>query len=281
MAAKEIVKGLGTRFAEVFLLDADGLPSCQVSSAVPVTGTLIEGVKTFTPTAPAPRRITHVGQDRPQMQDTLPALEVGAMTITTSSTNLKLDAMLEGNKVRTINTVVKARAVNTDKRGEEPQVFYTTYRQALDADPDSATYGKLRQWHQAAFPSLRISPSSQAHGQAETDKTYEGTPTPVSVTPWNEAFNDTNWGNCQAEYIELVSDYQPRWNVWLGNGTLTAFQLSHPPADSAHLHVWVDGTLTAPSAVNVSTANPAFTLGAAAANAKKVIALIETTEGGC
>jgi hypothetical protein len=78
----------------------------------------------------------------------------------------------------------------------------------------------------------------------------------------------------------MVTDYQPRVNTYRGNGTLVAFDLSHPPVAASQLHVWVDGTVTAPSSVNASTANPSFTLGSAAANNKGVFVIIETNAPG-
>lgn len=272
--SKEIVSGVGARLAEVFNLDSDGLPSVNSSSATPVTGTLVQGIKTFTYEDPDPVRHSHYGQDRVFAQDSTPPTEGGSFTMTTAKTNLILDAMFEGNKVASIDGI-PMRVVNSDKRGNEPQVFISVFRQALDTKKDSATFGKLRQYHAAFIPSSRVSPSAQSMEQATTDKSYTGTPTNITVTPWNQAFDETTWGASQGEYVEAVLDYKPRWNWYLGNGTITAFQLSKPPVDSAHLHIWVDGTLTTPSAVNTSTANPAFTLSSAPGVSKKVGALIE------
>lgn len=275
MTTKQIVSGVGVRLMEVFPLDtADGLPSCNTSSATPVTGTLIEGIKSFTYTDPDVQRVTHYGDDNPFAADALPPAEVGKMAFTTAKSNLKVDAMLEGTKVASIDGL-QMRAANSNKRGQEPQVLINVFRQALDTDKTSATFGKLRQWHGALVPSVRVSPKSQSMEQGATDKSYDGTPTPVAVTPWNQAFDETTWGATQGEYIEYTADYNPRMNVWRGNGTLTAFNLSKAPVDAAHLHVWQDGTLVTPSAVNTSTANPAFTLGSPAPNAKKLIAIIE------
>lgn len=276
MASKEIVSGVGVRYGVAFDLDdSTGLPLPPSASATPYTGVEIEGIKTLSFNDSAPQRTTHYGNDNAYAQDTLPATEAGSATMTTSKTNLTLDAFLEGVKVRTINNT-KYRVTNSDQRGNEPQVMLQFYRQALDTVKGSATFGKLRQWHEFVYPSARVSGQTQAMEQTNTDKTYEITPTPVQYTPWNEQLNLTNWGTQRGEGLEGTANYQPRWNFWRGNGTLTAFQLSVAPADSDHIDVWVDGTLTVPSAVNTSTASPAFTLGAAAANNKLVAARIQT-----
>ena len=272
---KQIVSGVGARWGYVIPLDSsDGLPSINTSTAVPAQGTIVQGIKSASFNDPEPQRITHYGNDRPFAQDSLPATDVGSFAIVTAKSNMVLDAMVEGNKIRTVDDIY-FRATNTDKKGSEPQVGFMVYRQALDTTKGSATFGKLRQWHLKIYGSVRITPAQEAFEQGATDKTYNCTPTPVSTTIWNEPYNETNWGNTEGEALDGMTDYQPVLNWWLGNGTLTSFQLSHAPFSSTHIHVWQDGTLVTPSAV-ATGANPAFTLGAAATNAKKLIALIET-----
>jgi hypothetical protein len=277
---QEITAGVGTRYGVFFPLDEDGLISVTTTSAVPVQGTLISGIKTATTSDPAPQRFTHYGQDRPYAQDSLPPTEVGALTITSEDGNLIVDALAEGNKVRDIGNT-KWRGGNTDKRGNEPILGALFYRQALDTTPGSPTFGKLRQWNVRIYPAARWSPATSSMEAGATVKTLNGTPTPTGQTIWGENYQESTWGNSYAEYTEGNTNYQPRLNWYRGNGTLTAFQLSHPPAATDELLVWVDGTLTVPSAVNVSATNPAFTLSSAAGtNAKKVIALILTDAPG-
>jgi hypothetical protein len=282
MTAKEIVGGVGTRYGVLIPLDSDGLPSIQSSTAVPQQGTMIAGIKTAITSDPEPQRITHFGQDRPQAQDSLPPTTVGNFTITADSVNLIIDAMAEGNTVRSINTG-KWRAGNSDQRGNEPIIAAMFYRQALDMQPGSGTYGKLRQWNTRIYPAARVSPTTQPYDAGATDKSYAGTPTPTGLTLWGETYTESQWGNNYAEYTEGVVDYEPRINWYLGNGTLLAFQLSHPPAiagTTGALDVWVAGTLTTPSAVNISLTNPAFTLAAPPAVGAKVVAMVYTTQPG-
>lgn len=280
MVAKEIVAGVGTRYGALIPLDSDGLPSINVTTAVPMQGTMIAAIKTASTDDPEPQRFTHYGQDRPYAQDSLPPTTVGTFTVTAGNVNLILDAMAEGNNVVTINDGVW-RAGNSDQRGNEPIVGAMFYRQALDVKPGSGTFGKLRQWNIRIYPAARVSPTTQSFDAGITEKSYAGTPTPTGLTIWGQTYTEAVWGNTYAEYTEGVRDYEPRLNWWLGNGTLTAFQLSHPPATSTSLDVWVDGTLTTPSAVNVSTTNPAFTLSSAAGTgAKKIVAIVYTLNPG-
>lgn len=281
MAAKEIVAGVGTRYGVLIPLDTDGLPSINTTTAVPQQGTLIAGIQTATTNDPEPQRFTHVGQDRPYAQDTLPPNTVGNFTITAGNVNLILDAMAEGNNVVTINSNGVWRAGNSDQRGNEPIVGAMFYRQALDTYPGSSTFGQLRQWNLRIYPAARVSPTTQPYDAGINSKSYAGTPTPTGRTIWGQTYTEATWGNSYAEYTEGVVNYEPRLNWWRGNGTLTAFQLSHPPASSADIDVWIDGTLTAPSAVNTSTTNPAFTLTTASGtNNKKIVAMIYTLNPG-
>lgn len=271
--------GVGLRLGHVFNLNSDGLPMPQDSSEALIGGTLIEGIKTLPITDPAPRRIAHVGEDRVLAQDSLPATDVGSFQVTTSKTNMALDAMLEGGKVRTINSN-QYLVGNSDNKGSEPQVMPVFYRQALDADSTSASYGKLRQWEGKLYGSVRLTKTTPAWQEANTDVTYEGTPTKVTFTPWYEQLNETNWGATEAEYINDTSDYQPRWNFGRGDGTLTAFSPTHKPADSSSITVWVAGTQVTPSSVVVNSTNPAFTLSSPPALDAFIAAKIETDEPG-
>ena len=277
--SKEVVSGVGARYGAVFNLDSNGLPLPATTSAVPVQGSLIQGIKTLTITDPESQRITHYGEDQPFAQDSLPATEAGSFQMTTAKTNLILDAMVEGNKIRTLSNL-HMRGGNSSKKGSEPLVFAYFYRQALDTTKGSATFGKLRQWQLRLYPSTRLTPQTESFEQGATDKTYQGTPTPVASTPWGEIFNEANWGQVASEYVDFTTDYQPRINTYLGNGVLTAFQLSHPPVTSDQLHVFVDGTVVSPSAVNVSATNPAFTLTVAPGSLNAVFAIVETTSPG-
>lgn len=270
---------MGARYAEVFILDATtGLPAVGFNSGTLTAGTLIQGIKEFLYNNPAPQKIEHYGDDRPFAQDSLPPTAVGDFTITTAKTNLMLDTFLEGTKVVTLDGNVEARAGNTDNRGSEPQTFINVYRQALDTQNGSPTFGKLRQWHSALIPSTRIINNLQAMQQVATVKTYEGIPTPVSYTPWNAAFDSTTWGATRGEYIEMTTTYKPVWNMGLGNGTLTRFALSKPPVDAAHCHVWANGTLATVSSVGTDPTAPYVILSAAPTGNALVAALIEHTQ---
>lgn len=273
-AAAEIVSGVGTRYGVVFVLDSNGLPSQSASSATPETGKHISGIKTLAANTPEPQRITHYGDDNPYAQDSLPPTEVESFNITTSKTNMDLDAYLESALVNTI-TPLELRVGDSDQRGNEPLVMAAFYRQALDTDPTHTTFGKLRQWHGRIYPATRISPQAQSFEAAATDTTYVATPTKVTQTPWGETFTTNTWGVSKGAHIEFTSNYQPRFTVYKGNGTITSWNLTHAPASSADLLVWVGGSLTVPGSITYG-ASPAFTIPGTVGVGTQVFALSMT-----
>lgn len=280
-AAKEIISGAGTRYAIVAPLGSDGLPNVDTTTAVPVQGTVVEGIQTVSVTSPTPRRVNHRGNDYVFAQDTLPPTEISSFSFNTGKTNMRLDATVSRSKIRTIGNA-KFMAGDTDKMGDEPQVFFAVYRQALDTDDTSDTFGQLRQWNMRTFPSTRIVRQAGEFGEAEVATVYDATPTPVKQTSWGENFDETNWGVNRGTFVDGVVNYHPRFNYWLGNGTLASFQLSHPPANANELLVWnaTQATQLSPSSVDLSSTNPAFTLSAAPGLGDKIVALIMTDEPG-
>jgi hypothetical protein len=275
--SKDIVSGVGVRYGVILALDATtSLPLPPTTTAVPYTGVEIEGIKTATANDPAPRNIPHYGQDRAYAQDSLPPDTLESFAVTTSKTNMVLDTVLEGTKIRSY-AGFEARIANNDKKGSEPQIMAFFYRQALDTDKNSATFGKLRQWNGRTYPSARLVPQTDGYEKEATDKTYNGTPTNTGYTPWNEDINTTNWGANEGAHLEQTFNAQPRINTYRGNGTLNAFQLSVPPVDTTPTYttVFVDGTIVTPSAV-VAGANPAFTLTVTPGVDKLVYAIVQT-----
>lgn len=273
--AKEIVSGVGTRYGVVFVLDTNGLPYQSVASATPETGYKIDGIKTLPVNTPEPQRFTHYGDDDPFAQDSLPPTEVESFTITTAKSNMGLDAYLEGGLVKTISPL-ELRLADSDLRGNEPLTMSAFYRQAIDTDPDSSTFGKLRQWQGKIFPAARISPLSNSYEAGITDNSYSATPTKVSTTPWGEDVDSSTWGGARGAHIEFSSNYQPRFTVYKSNGTITNWLLTHAPASSADLLVWVGGSLTVPGSITYG-ATPAFTLSPAVAGTTTQIFAISMT----
>jgi hypothetical protein len=243
----------------------------------------MERIKTFSPADPEPRRITHVGDDEPFAQDSLPPTEIGSFAVNLGQDDIRLHSLLEGSKLRSFTqgaNTVDVLAGNSSKRGSEPLVMFFTYRQALSTGKGDSTAGSLRQWECKLYPSVRLSPQSNEFGEGASDKVYQATPTKVNKSVWNEGLTEANWEAVSAEYFRFNFNAQPRLNWWLGTPTISSFQLSHAPRDADNLFVFVAGTLQTPSSVNTSTANPAFTLSSPPANGNFVFAVIGTDVPG-
>ena len=275
MAATTQTSGVGTRYAVVFLLDTDGLPYQATSSANPEKGYRIDKIKTFSAADPEVQRFTHYGDDTPFAQDSLAPTEVETFDITTAKVNLDLDAALSGTKVAALGDEVARLAANTNKLGSEPQVMVFTYRQALDTNPSSASYG-ARRYEGRVYPKARLVPKTPPYEAGITDKTYQGTPTPVRKTEYGQVLTTSTHGCTEATHFDDIYVYPPRINVWRGNGALTVFNLSHTPVSADYLKVWVNGALTTPASVNLSATAPTFTLSNAPASGHQVYALIQT-----
>lgn len=277
MTAKAIVSGVGVRYADAFILDPEtGFPEATLNSGTLQRGVEIEGIKSFDYSDPDPQLFTHYGSDNPFAQDSLPATEVGSFNVTTAKTNKTLDAYVSDLNVVTLDGTIKAIAGNTNKKGFEPQILFNVFRQALDTEQGSATFGKLRQWDLAMIPSTRLVSKMQSQNQGITDKAYKGIPTPVVETPWGETLTDAIWKATQAEYLSLTTDYRPVSCVGLGNGTLTTFGLPVVPIDTAHTHFWVSGTLATVSSVDTTANAPKATLSVAPALNAEIFAIVET-----
>ncbi len=273
-AAREVVSGIGNRFGQVFILDSNGLPYQATANATMETGAQIEGIKTLNNTTPTPQRITHYGDDEPYAQDSLSPTEIETFTITTSKSNLALDAYLEGALVKTIQNA-QFRVGDSDNLGNEPLTCSMFYRQALDTVDGSPTFGKLRQWNGRIYPSARITPQTDSYEQGATDKTYNATPTKVTTTPWGEAFDgQVSWGVNNGAHIEFVMNYQPRMAVSVGNGTITSWNLPSVPVSASELLVWIGGSLTVPGSITYTPSAPAMTLSPAVGVGTQILAVV-------
>jgi hypothetical protein len=277
MSASTKVAGVGVRRGQVFVLDANGLPFAATTNGGTMTaGTRIERLKTVGVTDPEVQRFSHYGDDEPYAQDSLPPTEIESFTFTTSKTNLTLDALIEGTKVRDY-TMFQSRAANSDKRGSEPLVAVWSYRQALDVDESSATFGKLRQWEARSWPSTRIAGQTSGFEQGATDKTYQGTPTVVNSNVWGETLTENSDGATKASHFEMIFNNQPIVNVGVGDGTQTTWLTTCTPVDSANLKVFVGGSLTVPGSITYSATVPAFTVATPVPVGTQVLAIIGTT----
>jgi hypothetical protein len=273
-ASREIVSGVGNRFGQVFILDENGLPFQDVANATMYTGMQIEGIKTLANNQPDPQKITHYGDDVPYAQDSLAPTEIESFTITTSKTNLALDAYLVGGLVKNIGNA-QFVVGDSDNLGSEPLTCSMFYRQALDTVDGSPTFGKLRQWNGRIYPSGRITPKPTSYEQGATDNTYSAVPTSVTTTPWGEEFDGTtSWGANAGAHIDFTMNYQPRMAVGKGNGTITSWNLPSVPVSASEVLLWIGGSLTVPGSITFTPSAPAVVISPAVGAGTQILAIV-------
>ena len=207
--------GAGFRHAQVCALDPDtGLLLASVAGAIAYEGLVIEMARTLTLTAPDPQIIQHPGDDRVGQVDLLPPTEAYSAELHTGKMNLTLDALLSNVNVVTLGDM-KLALSGTDQQGLEPQMMLLGYRQALDSDPDSSTYGQ-RLWEWVMFPSTRLfaKPGSMEAG-GDDEHTYTVQPSIVTSYPWAIAFTAGVEGATEGQIIRGISRGRPHICNWL------------------------------------------------------------------
>jgi hypothetical protein len=260
----------------MYLINSSGYPDGDESGAVAYDGIRLEGAKSFTSTVPDPRIVTHTGDDRAFAQDVLPPTEMETATLTTGKTNLSLDAALTGTKVEDLLGDVNMGVTSSDKQGAEPQVMVFGWRQALDTEKGSSTYGQ-RRYITRMYPSCRIipKPASMEDGAAD-ENSYSVVPTVVTKTPWGKALAEITNGATEGQSLRFISSNPLMMNKWNGNGTLSTFTLSNTPISATKTRVHANGTVATVSSVD--TVAKTCTLSTPPANLSEVVAWYETSD---
>lgn len=276
----QLVAGVGARRGIVYVLDSTtGFPQ-TTGYNVPYIGTFVEGIKDYTITGADPQKINHYGDDRVFMADQLAPTETPSFAMTTGVDNMKLDAGLSGVISRSWGSSARLIAAETNRKGQEPQVAFWGFRQALDADPDNtSTYGKQRQYNMRAIQSMKITVAPNGGAQTLSDQTYSGVMTPTKSTFWGETFTTGTWGCTEAALVRGNFNYPPIPHFYTGTQTIGTFPLSYSPVagDITSITVLINGSLTVPGSVTYGS-SPAFSLTAVTATGDKVAAFVQTTD---
>ena len=251
--------GVGFRHCELYALDADGYPNSPATAGELYEGQDVSGVKELTLEEPEPEFVEHFGDDRIFAVDTLPAKSSMTGGLRVGKVNDTVDAMVTDNLSFTI-AEAKMFPLATDKRGDENQVGMLVFRQSLDTDPSSATYGK-RYWEFKILPRTYLIPREGGFGETPEDKAYTIRPMVVKQHIWGEAFTTGTEGCEEAQALRGVSEYKPNIVAWTTDGTATQF--SFPTAKTAQatakIKTWLDGTVV--TADTLGTSAIAFTAG--------------------
>lgn len=258
--------GVGMRHAVVFALNASGSPAATTgnSGTTAYSGMQIVGAKAFNLTIPDPRKITHVGDDRPLQVDYLPAIEAISGDLTVSEENQDAYALLSGTSRVTVGetTVV---GLGTSQQGFEPQVGLLLYQQALDEQG-------TRQWRFALLPKVNLYAHPGGFSENPAEHQFIISPAVVSKHLWETAFALNAEGFTQSQGLVGQSRYRPAIDAWLASTATTTFNLSRVAGDTAKMAVWVDGVAQT-SGITKGTTQIQFTT--APGNNKRVVVFYE------
>ena len=249
--------GVGFRYCVLYALDGDGYPDAPSTAGELYEGQAVSGVKELTLDEPEPEFVEHFGDDRIFAVDILPAKSSMGGELRVGKVNDTVDAMVTDNLSFTV-AEAKLFPIATDKRGDENQVGMLVFRQSLDTDPGSSTYGK-RVWEFKILPRTFLIPREGGFNENPEDKAYTIRPMVVTQHLWGESFSSGVEGCSEAQALRGVSEYKPNIVTWTTDGTATQFLFptAKPNQAAAKAKSWLDGTVV--TADTVGTANLEFT----------------------
>jgi hypothetical protein len=221
---------------------ASVIPSgTTVSGSVPYYGIQHSGAKVLTINDPAPRVLTHVGDDGPFSLQILPALEPANGELRVDKTNDPVDAIAGNLKMFTVGEM-NLEGVVTNQRGFENQVGALAYSFGQDTDPDSVNFGATV-WDMRFFPKVTVFQRDTGYGQEVNEKTYSFTPAFCTAHLWGTAFGNATEGFKRAQIVRGVSQYKPTFVTWKGDGATLGFPLdSNAPAQATtKMSYWKNG----------------------------------------
>lgn len=274
MATTKVSSGAGLKLAYVFATDVNLYPSGDQTGSVGYDGAEVQGIQSWTPTVPDVQPIPHRGNDRVFAQDFLPATELPTAVINTGKQNLDLDALLSGTRVWQAKESQNGVFV-TNKDGQEIDTWLMTWRQALDTERTSPTFGR-RRW-QSTVGFCHIIPKGSPADQGAADvNNYQVIYTPTNKTIWGEVYSDGTMGATSAVWVRRTSDYPTFVERFAADGTITTFLLTRTPISVARTELWVNGTSVTVNSVSV--ANKTLTAAAAPGATGSVVAVYETSD---
>jgi len=271
----EITAACGLRRIQIFLVNSDGYPDGDQSGADGYDGTEVEACRSLNLSIPGVRRIAHVGSDRLKAQDFLPPTDGAGAEITTAYTNLTLDNVLTGiNSVQVGETTMTG--LLTDAQGNEKDICLIGYRQALKAGRGNT---QTRVWQMHVFPIGRMVPKAGNPTEGGADEnSYDFAASVAQAPPWGHAFAEGagQEGYLEAQYLRFSSEYPAMVDAWVGDGTLTEFNLAWTPISVDKTAVFSNGVEATVSSVNTTTKT--VTVSSPPAYLERVVAWYETSD---
>lgn len=247
----EIRSGVGFRHVQILALAADGYPNATDTSEY--AGARISGARTLTINDPEPQQISHLGDDVVFALDVLPPTEALTGELVTGKVN-DVVAQIIGDDLPVSIGQAQILGIGTDNRGDENQVALLAYRQTLDTDPDSTTFGS-RRWEFRLFPKVFVIERESGFQNAPEEKMYTIRPQVVTQHLWGVAFAVGTEGFLQAQGFRGISEYKPRIVSFLGDNSETdfVFDTNYPAQSTDKIAVWVAGSLVTSNITKATT----------------------------
>jgi len=257
--------GVGLRHAVIFELNTSGSPAAPDEALY--SGVEIVGPKVFDLTIPDPRKITHIGNDRPLQVDFLPPTEAMSAELTVAEENHDLIARLTNTNQITVgeSSVI---GLATDQQGFEPQVCLLLFQQSLNA-------AGARNWRWFLMPKATIYPHPSGMSEAEAEHRFLVSPAVVTAYPWETAFAVGTEGFTEAQILVGQSEGKPNLVAFLADGVEDAFlfDTTKPATAVGKISVWIDGVLTT---TGFTAAVTGLTFTSAPAENKRIVVFYES-----
>lgn len=257
---------VGLRRATVMALNASGSPAATDTS--PYEGATIVGAQAFDFNIPDPRKITHVGDDRPIQVDYLPSLEAVSGELRAARMDTTIYALLSGTNAVTVGES-KFIGVATSQQGSEPQVGLLCYQQALDETG-------ARVWRSLLMPKATLYAHPSGMNEQAAVNRFIVSPAVVSKHLWETAFSLSTEGYTDAQALVGYHQYKPKIVAFLASTATTTFLLptASPAVNVSKMSVWVDGTV---QSADITKATTGVVFTTAPGNTKRVVIFYETT----
>jgi hypothetical protein len=254
MATEDRYFASGTRLAIVYELD-QVTGRIAATNMTPYYGLVMYGIKGLNVNITEPRKITHVGQDRPLQIDYLPAQEAMDAEITTSATELNIESATAGTLTETLGTG-RINPLQTSQMGFEPVVGFWAARQTEN------TSG-LRRWESYVFSAAKMIFMPSAMTDATADLRYKIAPSIATKKLWGPAWTLAINGATTAQMAQMATTGYPYLVGWKNAVATTIFPFdTDKPANASGvgsiLGGWVNDVLTPTSDYTAAAASFTF-----------------------
>lgn len=234
-----IRSGVGFRHVQVFALDSSDYPKAPDTTAY--EGLQISGAKALTIDDPEPRDIVHLGDDGVFQRDILPPDTPLGGELRVGKVNDNVDSLLADDLSFDIGEA-KFFGIATDTRGDENQVGILAYRQTLDTDPSSGSFGR-RRWESRLFPKAYVIRRETGFEDTPEERPYSLRPLFVTKHLWGESFTSGVEGFTRSQGVRIVSEFKPKIVAWQSDGSNVtyAFPSSSPAQATGKVVLWDAG----------------------------------------